>query len=105
MNGKYEGRVFDSANYLSNPEDAAAYLTAAIEEAGDDPQFIAHALGVVARAGNLSELSRNTGISRKGIYKAFSQTGNPSFATVVKVASSLGLKLKFDVSETHAQPA
>lgn len=86
---------YDAAEYLVSIEDAAAYLEAAIEEGGDDPAMIAQALGVIARSGNLSELARRTGVSREGLYKALSADGNPSFATIVKVATALGLRLEF----------
>lgn len=87
---------YDSADYLTTPEDAAGYLEAAFEEAGDDPAFIAHALGVVARSGNLSELARRTGMTREGLSKALSADGNPTLATVVKVSGALGLRLRFE---------
>lgn len=86
---------WDSAELLKTPEEAARYLEAALEEAADDPAFIAHALGVIARSGNLSELARQTGLSREGLYKALSEDGNPSFATIMKVAKALGLRLEF----------
>lgn len=86
---------YDSADYLKTSEDVALYLEACIEEAGNDPAFIAHALGVAARARNMSQLSRDTGISREGLYKALSDEGNPSFATVLKVADALGLRVGF----------
>lgn len=86
---------WDSAKYLQNETDIAAYLDAALEEGGDDPAFILHALGVIARSKNMSQLARDTGLSREGIYKALSEDGNPSFATVAKIASALGLQLKF----------
>lgn len=87
---------YDSANYLEDFGAATAFLEAALEEAGDDPAFIAQALGVIARSGNVSELARRVGMSREGLYKALSADGNPSFATIMKVAKALGLKLHFD---------
>jgi probable addiction module antidote protein len=69
---------YDTADYLKNDEDIAAYLEAVMEERGDDPAYILHALGVVARARNISKLARNAGMSREGLYKAFSGTGNPT---------------------------
>jgi probable addiction module antidote protein len=87
---------YDSADYLVSVEDAAAYLEAAIEEAGDDPTFVAQALGTIARTGNVSELARRVGMSREGLYKALSADGNPSFVTIFKVANALGLRLHFD---------
>jgi probable addiction module antidote protein len=84
---------YDSADYIKNDDDAKSYLEACFDEAGDDSAFIAHALGVVARSGNMAELARKTGVSREGLYKALSTDGNPSFATVLKVTNALGLKL------------
>jgi probable addiction module antidote protein len=88
--------AYDPADYLTGTEDAAAYLEAALEEAGDDPAFVAQALGVIARSGNVSELARRVGMSREGLYKALSADGNPSFATIMKVAGALGLRLHFE---------
>jgi probable addiction module antidote protein len=89
---------FDAAEHLKTPEDIAAYLDAALEEAGDDASFFAHALGVVARAQNMSKLSRDTGISRQGLVKALADDGNPSFGTVLKVTKALGLKLVIEAA-------
>ena len=52
---------YDSADYLVDIEAAAAYLEAALEEADDDPAYIAKALGTIARSGNVSELARRSG--------------------------------------------
>ena len=87
---------YDSADYLANQDDVAAYLDAVMEEGGDDPAYITRALGVVARARNISQLARDTGMSREGIYKALSTEGNPSFATVSKIAGALGLRITFE---------
>ena len=87
---------YDSADYLTSVEEAAAYLEAAVAEAGDDPAFIAQALGVIARSGNVSELARRAGMSREGLYKALSAEGNPSFATIIRVANALGLRIHFE---------
>lgn len=84
----------DSADYLKTPRDIALYLRAAIEEGGDDPTYMARALGVVARAkGGIKALSEKTGISREGLHKALSDEGNPSLGTTLKVLKGLGVKL------------
>lgn len=57
---------------------------------------IAAALGAIARSRNLSEIARQAGMSREGLYKALSAEGNPSLATVVRVAHALGLWLHFE---------
>lgn len=82
---------YDSADYLKTEEDIALYLEACAQE--EDPALIVQALGVVARARNMSQLARETGLTREGLYKALSGEGNPSFATVLKVAKALGLRL------------
>jgi probable addiction module antidote protein len=92
---------YDSADYLETEDDIAAYLDAVMEEGGGDPTYVTRALGVVARARNVSKLARDTGMSREGIYKALSEDGNPSFATVAKIAGALGLRITF----TTAHPA
>ncbi len=84
-------RAFDVADYLRDEEDVASYLEVAAE-AGDAEHF-ARALGNVARARNLSDLARNTGISRQGLQKALSDRGNPSLATTMSVLNSLGLRM------------
>jgi probable addiction module antidote protein len=87
---------YDGADYLAGVEDVAAYLEAAIDGGGDDPAFIAQALGTIARSGNVSELARRVDMSREGLYKALSAEGNPSFATIIKVARALGLRIHFE---------
>lgn len=86
---------YDSAEYLKSDEDVQAYIDAVLEEGGDDPAYIIHALGLIARAKSMSQLARDTGLSREGIYKALSKEGNPAFATVAKIAKALGLQIRF----------
>jgi probable addiction module antidote protein len=87
--------TYDTANYLKTEEDIRLFLEAVMEDADDDPSFVAHALGVVARARNMSQLARETGLSREGLNKALSIDGNPTLGTVMKVAKALGLRLEF----------
>jgi probable addiction module antidote protein len=84
---------YDMADYLKSEDDIAVYMEAAMEDG--DPAVITVALGNVARARNMSQLARDTGLSREGIYKALSGDGNPSFATILKIAQALGLRMEF----------
>ena len=84
---------YDTADYLKSEQDMAAYLEACMKEAGDDPAFIAAALGTIARAYGMVKLAKDTGLTREGLYKALSEDGNPSLGTVLKVVKALGLKL------------
>lgn len=89
---------YDTAEYLKTDEDMAQYLEACFEEAGDDAAFIAKALGNIARARGMTQLARDTGLAREGLYKALSENGNPEFATVMKVIKALGLKLHVEAA-------
>lgn len=82
---------YDAADYLETEEDIRLYLEACQEEG--DPALVAAALGDIARARNMTQLAEEAGMTRAGLYKALSAEGNPSFATVSKVAKALGLKI------------
>ncbi len=84
---------YDSAEYLETPEDMAAYLEACLEIADGDAAFIAKALGNIARAKGMTEIAREAGLSRESLYKALSGERTPSFDTILKVISALGLKI------------
>jgi probable addiction module antidote protein len=90
--------TYDVAEQLRTPEEMAAYLDAWLAEAPDDAAGIARALGDIARARGMTQVARDAGLSRESLYKALSENGNPSFATVLKVARALGVRL-------HAQVA
>lgn len=95
---KLKTSAYDVAEHLRTPEEIAAYLDAWLEDAPDDVAGIARALGDIARAKGMSQVARDAGLSRESLYRALSENGNPSFATVLKVAKALGVRL-------HAQPA
>ncbi len=91
-----KAKKWDASEYLETEADIAAYLNAALEDG--DTSVIAAALGDIARAKGMTQLAKETGITRDGLYKALSPTGNPSFDTVQKVIKAFGLKL--DVAAT-----
>lgn len=84
---------YDVAEHLRTPEEMAAYLDAWLEEAPEDAAGIARALGYIARAKGMSQVAKDAGLSRESLYRALSSEGNPSFATVLKVAKALGVRL------------
>ena len=89
---------YDTVDYLKTEEDMALYFDACLEEAGDDATFIVKALGDIARARGMTQLARDTGLAREGLYKALSTDGNPSFATILKVTKALGLRLRGELA-------
>lgn len=95
--GKTKTTRYDVAEYLTTPEEMAAYLEACIEESDGDAAFVAKALGNIARAKGMTQVARDAGLSRESLYKALSGDRSPGFDTILKVVHALGLEL-------HAAP-
>ena len=83
---------YGSAKYLKSKKDIAAYLDAALEDG--DPRLIRHALNVIARARGMTQIARDSGVTRESLYRALAENGNPEFTTVLKVVHALGLRLR-----------
>jgi probable addiction module antidote protein len=87
---------WDIGEYLDTPEMIREYINVAIEE--NDPNLLRIALGDVAKAQGMTEISKKAHVSRQNLYKAFSSSGNPTLDTINKVVGALGLKLKVEVA-------
>ena len=95
MRAKYSR--WDAAKYIRNEEEARLYLEACADEDPGDGSLIRVALGDIARAQNMSSLARKLGMTRQGLFKALSQEGNPTFATVMRVTRALGMELRITI--------
>ena len=84
-------RPFDAANYLNSEEDIAAYLSVVMEDG--DPALLGAALGDIARARGMTQLARDTGLSRESLYKSLSGERAPNSDTLFKVIKALGFQL------------
>ena len=82
---------FDAAEYLNSDEDVAAYLTAVLEE--NDSALLATALGDIARARGMTQVAKDSGITREALYKALRPGSEPRFETVSRVCAALGVRL------------
>lgn len=82
---------FDAAEYLNSDEDIAAYLTTVLEE--NDPSLLAAALGDIARARGMTQVAKDSGITREALYKALRPGSEPRFDTVNRVCAALGVRL------------
>ncbi|TPE44145.1 addiction module antidote protein [Amaricoccus solimangrovi] len=81
---------FDAAPYIDTPEAEAILLSDAFESG--DATYIAHALGIVARARGLAQIARDAGISRPTLYAAISGEGDPKLSTLLALTHALGFK-------------
>jgi len=86
-------KPYDVAEHLRTPEEMAAYLEAAFEEADGDATFVARALGDIARAKGMTQVAREAGLSRESLYKALSGRRSPGFGTILRVMKALDLEL------------
>lgn len=82
---------YDPAEALDGPEAIAIFMADAFETGNAD--YIAKALGVVAKAKGMSELAKETGLDRKHLYRSFSTDGNPTLKTLLAVTQALGIDL------------
>jgi len=96
---KSKTRRCNSAEQLETTKDMAANLEAALEDG--EPAVMVQALGPIACARGMPLIARGMGLEKGSLYEPLSPEGNPEFATVLKVAHTLGLKPH---AEPHRQP-
>jgi probable addiction module antidote protein len=85
---------YESADHFRSPEAQSELLADAVESG--DVGYLAHALGIVARARGMTQLAQDTGIKRQALYRALSKDGNPTLDTVLKVTKALGLQMTIE---------
>ena len=83
--------TYDPAEDLCNDEALTAFMGEAFST--NDSKYIAHALGVVARAKGMTQIAKQTGLSREQLYRSFGEDGNPTLRTTLAVMKALGLEL------------
>jgi probable addiction module antidote protein len=89
--------TYDPAEDLVSDEAIAQFMAEAF--ATEDSSYIAHALGVVARAKGMAQIAQQTGLSREQLYRSFSEDGNPTLKTTIAVMKALGIEL---TAKAHA---
>ena len=89
--------TYDPAEDLTSDVAVATFMVEAFDT--EDAGYIAHALGVVARAKGMTEIAGRTGLSREQLYRSFSAEGNPTLKTTIAVMKALGVSL---TAKAHA---
>ena len=84
---------------MSSDQAIADFMAAAFETS--DPAYVAHALGVVARAKGMTQIANQTGLSREQLYRSFSAGGNPTLRTTLAVMKALGIALSAKPAAGH----
>ena len=88
--------TYDPAADLGSDEAVAIFMAEAFQT--NDAAYVAHALGVVARAKGTPQIAGQTGLSREQLYRSFSENGNPTLKTTLAVMKGLGIELTARVS-------
>jgi len=88
---KEQTTQWDTSEFLETEEDIAAYLAAAFEEG--DPEAIKLAIGNVAKARGMTDIARQSGVSRGNLYRSFQKDGDPKLSMIVDIMRSLGMTL------------
>ena len=83
--------TYDPAAELGSDEAVAIFMAEAFQTS--DAGYVAHALGVVARAKGMAQIAGQTGLSREQLYHSFSENGNPTLKTTLAVMKALGVEL------------
>lgn len=89
--------TYDPAEDLTSDAAVATFMAAAFET--EDAGYIAHALGVAARAKGMTQIASETGLSREQLYRSFSANGNPTLKTTIAVMKALRIEL---TAKAHA---
>jgi probable addiction module antidote protein len=88
-------KEWDMAEILDTKEDIIACLDVALAEG--NTQFLFETLGSLTRAKGMTQIARELGVTREGLYKSLSPDGHPSFETVFKLMDILGMRLKMEL--------
>jgi probable addiction module antidote protein len=91
---------FDGSEFLEDPQSQAELIADAL--ATGNAGYVAHALGVVARARGMTQVAKDAGLSRESLYKALSADGNPELATILQVAKALNVTLSASADKAAA---
>jgi probable addiction module antidote protein len=85
---------WDPAEFIDTREDVIAHLEIALAEG--DMEFLLKTVGYIARSEGMAQIARELGVTREGLYKSLSPSGNPSFETVLKLLDILGFRLRIE---------
>jgi probable addiction module antidote protein len=90
---------FDAAEFLDDAQSQAELVQDAFDTG--DVAYIAHALGIVARARGMTTVAKEAGITREALYRSLSQEGDPRLSTLLGVLKALGISLHAEVKTNN----
>lgn len=99
INGKPLSRDYEDflLETLKDPNEARAYLNAALED--EDYKVFLLALKDVAKAFGISRIASETNLNRENLYRMLSENGNPQISSLIALLRAVGVRLSTDVVE------
>src|SRR5512136_936711 len=85
---------------LVDPEEAAAYLNAALED-GDQQVFLL-ALRDIMDARGITQVARDAQLNRENLYRILSPKGNPQLSSLTSLLHGVGLRLAVEVEAPNS---
>jgi len=85
----------DLIEALKDPQEAAAYLNAAMEE-GDRSLFLLALRNVAEAHGGMTAVSAKAKLNRESLYRMLSKKGNPEIKSIFTLLHTMGLKLSIE---------
>lgn len=92
---------YNPADYLRTPEEAAAYIDAALED-GDERVLLMALRHLADAQGGLARMAEQTGLNRETLYRTLSDKGNPRLNTLRAILHSMGLRLAVEPEQQRA---
>ena len=97
-----KSRTYDETlkETLNDPEEAAAYLNAALEE-GDPAVFLLALKDVANIHGGVARVAQAAKLNRENLYRMLSGNGNPTVNSLNALLHTLGLRLAITTDKSR----
>lgn len=83
----------DLIESLRDPQEALAYLNAALTDEDERIFLLALKNVLEAQGGDMTSLAREADLNRENLYRILSKKGNPKLTSIKSVLNAMGLEL------------
>jgi probable addiction module antidote protein len=83
---------------LKDPEEALAYLNAALEDEDERVFLLALKNVLEAQGGSMTRLSKKAKLNRENLHRMLSKKGNPNWNSITTVIKAMNLQLAIQQS-------
>ena len=85
----------ETSYFREHPEEIDDYIDILFEEFAKDGDIgaLLSSLRVISRVKGITQIAEEAGMTRKGVQKALSETGNPELASINSIIHAMGYRL------------